>query len=153
MIRRILVALDGSSRAPAVVAAAVEMGTRFGATLIPFRAFSVPPEFPPAAHVAPSDPLPAHMERVALAEMLALIADVEGDWEKPIFGHGQPSRAILEAAEANDVDLIVLGSHGWGRWDLVLGTTAGRVANLAHRSVLIVHDRLGPSTGITVGTP
>ena len=34
-----------------VFAAAVEIARRFDATLVPFRAIHIPPEFPPAAHV------------------------------------------------------------------------------------------------------
>ena len=50
MISRILVALDGSDRAPGVFAAAVELAARFRAALQPFRAVTVPPEFPAAKH-------------------------------------------------------------------------------------------------------
>ena len=39
------------------------------------------------------------------------------------------------------MDLIVLGSHGYGTLDMLLGTTAGRVANIATRNVLVVHER------------
>jgi nucleotide-binding universal stress UspA family protein len=40
-----------------------------------------------------------------------------------------------------DVDLIVLGSHGYYGMDRILGTTAANVANLAHRGVLVVRER------------
>jgi nucleotide-binding universal stress UspA family protein len=144
VIRRILVALDGSPRAPGVMAAAIEIGKRFGATLIPFRAIQIPPEVPPAAHVPQSDPLAQHMEHAAIDEILPLLEGLDVVWEVPVIGHGQPWRAILAAAEEENVDLIVLGSHGYHGLDRVLGTTAGKVANLARRSVLIVHNRLDP---------
>jgi nucleotide-binding universal stress UspA family protein len=52
---------------------------------------------------------------------------------------GDPSDAILEAAEAEDVDLVVLGSHGRGRLGrLVLGSTSSRVAAESPRRVLVV---------------
>ena len=38
-------------------------------------------------------------------------------------------------------DLIVLGSHGYHGLDRLLGTTAGKVVNLARRNVLVVHGR------------
>ena len=56
MIGKLLVALDGSARAPGVLAAALEIATRFGATMIPFRALTIPPDFPPSAHVERGDP-------------------------------------------------------------------------------------------------
>jgi nucleotide-binding universal stress UspA family protein len=144
MIRKILVALDGSPRASGVVAAAVEVGVRFGATLIPVRAIQIPAEFPPAAHVLEADPLASHLESVAQQEMRILIEGVGGAWSAPLVRRGQPWRAILDAAEENDVDLMVLGSHGYDGIDRLLGTTAAKVANLAQRNVLIVHDRMAP---------
>ncbi len=41
------------------------------------------------------------------------------------------------------MDLIVLGSHGYGGIDRLLGTTAAHVANRAERNVLVVHERVG----------
>ena len=55
--------------------------------------------------------------------------------------HGDPSEAILEAAEAEDVDLVVMGSHGRGRLGrLVLGSTSSRVSAESHRRVLVVQS-------------
>ena len=63
---------------------------------------------------------------------------------QPIVAIGQqPWRIILENARRLNADLIVLGSHGYGEWDRVLGTTAGKVADLADRNVFIVHARAG----------
>jgi nucleotide-binding universal stress UspA family protein len=144
VIRRILVALDDSHRGPGVVAAAVEIGERFGATLFAVQAIQLPPEFPPSAHVVESDPLPSHLERVALERLRALIAGAGGTWAEPLVRRGQAARVILDAAEENDVDLMVLGSHGYIGIDRLLGTNAAKVANLAQRNVLIVHDRMAP---------
>jgi nucleotide-binding universal stress UspA family protein len=52
---------------------------------------------------------------------------------------GDPSEVILEAADAEDVDLVVMGSHGRGRLGrLVLGSTSERVSRESHRRVLVV---------------
>jgi universal stress protein F len=141
MIRRILVAIDGSARSAGVMQAAVEIGRRFGATLVPFRAVQVPPEFPPAAHISLADPLATHMKHLAMAEILTLLGDSNVAWETPVIGGGQPWRAIIDVADEEDVDLIVIGSHGYYGLDRVLGTTAEKVVNLARRSVLVVHER------------
>jgi nucleotide-binding universal stress UspA family protein len=61
--------------------------------------------------------------------------------ESPGVLHGQPWRDIVSTASRLDVDLVVIGSHGYSGWDRVLGTTAGKVANHADRSVLVVHTR------------
>jgi len=141
MIRRILAAIDGSPRAPGVFAAAAEIASRFDATLYLLRVILVPPEFPPGAAGMPSDPLPASLVEQAvdhLAEFAARRPDLA--IEPPVIQEGQPWRGILRASEELDVDLIVIGSHGYHGLDRILGTTAGKVANLARRSVLVVHE-------------
>ena len=54
---------------------------------------------------------------------------------------GAPWSAICQAARENDVDLVVIGSHGYDALDHVLGTTAAKVVNHSDRSVLVVRDR------------
>lgn len=143
MIARILVALDASPRAPGVLAAAAEIALRFGAKLTMFRALHVPPDFPPAAHVDHGDPLPQHLAKEAFASLEAL-ADTLPESVRPaasLVRVGQSWRTILEVADEVDADLIVIGSHGYYGIDRVLGTTAGKVANLARRNVLVVHEK------------
>ena len=56
--------------------------------------------------------------------------------------HGEPSEVILDAAEAEDVDLIVMGSHGRGRLGrLVLGSTSRHVSATSRRQVLVVQSQ------------
>jgi nucleotide-binding universal stress UspA family protein len=142
MIATLLVALDGSSRAPGVFDAAAEVARRFGAALYPFRAIFVPPEFPAAGAGSQRDPLPEYLSKEAYEEVLLLAARApDVAVALPAVRVGQPWRTILELADELDVDLIVLGSHGYHGLDRILGTTAARVANLARRNVLVVHDR------------
>ena len=149
MITKILVAVDESVRAAGVVAAAAELALALGATLYPLRVLDVPPEFPPAARESHHDLLPEHMTGVAIADMKELfdaLKDVRV--EAPTVKMGVPWRTIVEASEELDVDLIVVGSHGYHGLDHLLGTTSARVANLAHRHVLVVHNRgASPSGG------
>jgi nucleotide-binding universal stress UspA family protein len=52
---------------------------------------------------------------------------------------GDPAESILAASESEDVDAIVLGSHGRGLLGrLVLGSTSARVAEDAHCRVLVI---------------
>ena len=142
-IQRVLVALDGSERAPGVCVAAVEIATRFHAALYPFRAILIPPEFPPAAAGTHSDMLSGHLIDAAVEDMLRILAESapKAAVAPPTVRSGQPWRAILAASEELNVDLIVMGSHGYHGLDRVLGTTAGKVVNLARRSVFVVHNR------------
>ena len=143
-IRTVMAALDGSERAPAVYHVACGVAARFGARLYVFRALDIPPEFPAAAAYKDGDPLPAFLEQQA-REQLAFITNGSSGGVRPeppiITASHQPWRAIIEAAARLSIDLIVMGSHGYGGLDRILGTTAGKVANLASRNVLIVHER------------
>ena len=143
LIKSILAAVDASERAPNVFDTAAALAAKFGANLHMIRVIAVPPEFPPAAASSHPDALPAHLEAIAIAQMSELtLRAPDLSISPPIVAIGQqPWRLILENAQRLNVDLIVLGSHGYDGWDRVLGTTAGKVANLANRNVFIVHAR------------
>ncbi len=52
---------------------------------------------------------------------------------------GSPDSRIVETAEEIGADLIILGSHGYNRWErLLLGSVSSSVVHHAHCSVLIV---------------
>jgi nucleotide-binding universal stress UspA family protein len=145
VIGSMLAALDGSPRARGVFDAATEMAGRYGALLHVLRVVMVPPEFPAAGAGNPADPLPGHLVKVALEDLVRITSTAAADphmrLAPPIVRVGEPWRVILELSDELDVDLIAVGSHGYGTLDRILGTTAGRVANIATRNVLVVHER------------
>ncbi len=53
-----------------------------------------------------------------------------------------PWDGICRAAREHDADMIVIGSHGYGALDRLLGTTAAKVVNHADRNVLVVRTPL-----------
>jgi|SRR5579859_383379 len=140
-MKRILIGVDGSVRAPHVLATGVRLARLTGAAVVVFHALSVPPDFPPAAATA-GDPLPRTMVRKAherIDAMLASYPDVR--CEVSILESHNPARAILDASAQHDVDLIVIGSHGYGLVERLLGTTAATIVHGASRDVLVVHAR------------
>lgn len=143
MIRTIVLALDGSSRAPEVARCGVEIGARFGARVHPLRVITVPPEFPAAAAGNPPDELADIMERTARAELAELLARVVpgAQLEPPLVRAGEPWPTIVEVADELDADLIVMGSHGYHGWDRILGTTTLDVVKHSARNVLVVESR------------
>lgn len=148
-MKTLLVALDGSKRAPSVLEAAVAQARSTGAKLVLFRAVGIPVDLPfTAMGMAPTDVLTALEERAAselndLARQFAAAVPHEIRVEA-----GNSWQAICQAAQAVDAALIVIGSHGYGALDRVLGTTAARVVNHADRSVLVVRSReLGSAAG------
>jgi nucleotide-binding universal stress UspA family protein len=54
---------------------------------------------------------------------------------------GSPDSRIVETAEETGADLIILGSHGYKRWErLLLGSVSSSVVHHAHCSVLVVRS-------------
>ena len=57
-----------------------------------------------------------------------------------IIREGSPARVILEGAQEEDVDLIVMGSSGKSGFDrFIMGSVADKVVNSAKCAVLVVH--------------
>jgi nucleotide-binding universal stress UspA family protein len=137
-MKKILVALDASPAARAVLDQAVAIARATGARLLLFRAVSLPVELPAEVLLEGAAVEGVLLSR-ARAELQRLTVsvpvDLLGGTEVVI---GMPWQAICEAARRDEVDLVVIGSHGYGGWDRILGTTAARVVNHADRSVLVV---------------
>lgn len=54
---------------------------------------------------------------------------------------GSPERQIVETAEEMSADLIIVGSHGYNRWErLLLGSVSDSVVHHAPCSVLVVRE-------------
>jgi nucleotide-binding universal stress UspA family protein len=139
MISTILVALDDTAIAPRVLATATEIAERFDAKMVLFRAILVPPEFPAAGAGAEADRLPAHLIAAARGALSALAAgNARALAVEPIIRQGDPWRAIVEASEHVNADLVVVGSHLYHWPDRILGTVAGNLANRGRRNVLVV---------------
>ena len=59
---------------------------------------------------------------------------------RSIIKEGTPANAILETAEEEDVDLIIIGSSGKSGFDrFLMGSVADKVSKSAKCSVLVVH--------------
>jgi nucleotide-binding universal stress UspA family protein len=143
-MKRILVALDGSPRAVDVLAAAVDIARTRGTRLVLLRAVGLPAEVPQDFWKTTEEPLldvlKKRAEQYLRDEIASVSRDVTCDFEVAI---GAPWQTICDAARALQVDLVVIGSHGYSGLDRVLGTTAAKVVNHAPCSVLVVrvpHD-------------
>jgi nucleotide-binding universal stress UspA family protein len=53
---------------------------------------------------------------------------------------GQADRGILATAQELDADLIVIGAHGSGFFEGLLGSTGSKVTRLAKRPVLLLRN-------------
>ena len=64
----------------------------------------------------------------------------EGIKISSIIKEGAPAKLILEVADEEDVDLIVMGSSGKSGFDrFILGSVSDKVVNAAKCPVLVVH--------------
>jgi nucleotide-binding universal stress UspA family protein len=137
-MKKILVALDGSARAQAVLDRSVELARTTGAKLILFRSFAIPPDMELAWPVA-DEPLEVALREQAQTYLDACARSVPADLLGAVrVAAGAPWQAVCLAARTEDVDLVVIGSHGFSGIDHLLGTTAARIVNHADRCVLVV---------------
>ena len=57
-----------------------------------------------------------------------------------VIREGSPARVILEVAQEEDIDLIVMGSSGKSGFDrFIMGSVADKVVNSSKCAVLVVH--------------
>jgi universal stress protein F len=142
-VKRIFVALDGSDRAPTVLAAALRLAELADATLVVYRAIGVPPDMPRELLETTDVRLEDVLTRNARESLARLTADVPTRRiEHVVTSFATPWDGICRTAREHDADLIVLGSHGYGGLDRLLGTNAAKVVNHADRNVLVVKTLL-----------
>lgn len=146
-MKTILVGLDASPRAAHVLERAVDLAVRTGAKLRLLRAVGLPPELPTNVWAMPQG-------QIVETFLAGAKRDLE-DLAKKVPAHlldgataqvGVAWDALCTYAREHDVDLIVIGSHGYGILDRLLGTTASKVVNHADRSVLVIKP---PADGAT----
>ncbi len=142
-MKRILVALDGSDRAALVLSTAAHLAELTDAKLVLFRAIGVPFDLPREVLAMTDVGLDDVLKRKAnedLARMAGTLRD--GLVEEIVTDFATPWDGIVRAGRTHDADVIVIGSHGFGGIDRLLGTTAARVVNHADRNVFVVRTLL-----------
>jgi universal stress protein F len=146
-MKRILVCLDASPRAPFVLATAAKLAGQIGARLCLLRTVGLPPEIDQEILVHAAGDVIETMTRKAKLDLEALVTkhplvEIEG-----IHVHvGTPWDAICREAKVLDCDLVMLGSHGYSGFDRILGTTAAKVVDHCDRSVFVVRPTPRPES-------
>ncbi|TVP56523.1 MAG: universal stress protein [Gemmatimonadales bacterium] len=139
MIHRILVPLDGSVRAEAVLPHVMAVANAFNSRVDLLHVL-------PAAAVGdrhrPSDPMPCRLARANRARYLESRAEVlRGfglDVETRII-EGGPAEVIVDLADRGEYDLVALTPHGVGQsTQLAIGCTAVAVLLNVRCSILLV---------------
>jgi nucleotide-binding universal stress UspA family protein len=142
-MKRILVGLDGSPRAAKVLEAAAHLAWLSGGKLVLYRAITVSPDLPREVLVETDRRLEEVLLANARDDVTRIAAPLRPELvEKTVTAFAVPWDGICRAARECEADLIVIGSHGYGGIDRILGTTAGKVVNHTDRNVLVVRNSL-----------
>lgn len=141
-IKKILVATDFSEHSEKALRYGTELSLKFKAELHLFHAVAIAPvlygegaSFPYQSQV--------EFEQQAAKELDRLEIESEGGLQ--VVRHtcsGAPFVEIIRYAKENDVDLIVMGTHGRGAIaHMLMGSVAEKVVSKAPCPVLIVRDQ------------
>lgn len=145
MYRRILISTDGSDRAQYAAREGLKLAAALNASVVALLV-SLPFEPPPGYETLPLAEQIVRHERDSKAaahralDALARRAKTLGVACRTLhIGRYPPAQTIVETAQNERCDLIVLGSHGHGALgQLLLGSVATRVAAICSVPVLIV---------------
>lgn len=152
-MKRILVPLDGSSRAEAALPVAALL-VEPGGTLLLFCVVTPGRTYVPYV-VTPPLYLNGTADESEYLERLSHRPEMEGIRVERLTTFGVAATAILEVAQSEAVDGIVLSSHGrTGLSRLVIGSVAESVARHARVPVLVLRpDRQGAVLPAPQGRP
>jgi universal stress protein F len=145
-MKRILVALDQSPRAPDVLTRASAIARAAGAELYLFHAVGLPMGVPAEAFRASPNDLVEQWRSEAVRDLERRAASVDPAVVVHVLVRfGQPWAPLYAAANEQDVGLVSIASHEYHAIDRVLGTTAAKVVNHLDRSVLVVRPLTQPT--------
>jgi nucleotide-binding universal stress UspA family protein len=137
-IRRLLLATDLSAASECAADEAIRLAVESGATLVVLSV--VDPRrlrLPGGRFLRRIDQERSRIEEGA--RMLAERARAAGANATFLVWEGDPAEVILAASEAEDIDVVILGSHRRGLLGrLVLGSMSARVSEQARCPVLVV---------------
>jgi nucleotide-binding universal stress UspA family protein len=146
MYKTILVPLDGSRRAEAILPHVEEMAYRFGAKVVFLQVIE-----PHPVVVAPyAEPYELNLEELKRQsnEADAYLAGLQGEFrEKNIKArrcveHGPVVETIIDVAVREDADLIAMASHGRGGLSRVFyGSVAAGLLQRVDRPLLLIRSR------------
>lgn len=160
-IKKVLYPTDFSRCANQALSRALQLAKQYDAELHMLHAMVLHQDDPhnPAHHIPNIEEINARLEQIAAEQMESVVKAYQADTldiQKVQKRGLTPSEVILEYAAENDIDLIVMGTHGRrGARHFILGSVAEKVVRLAKCSVLTIREmedpeRIGPIKQILV---
>ena len=142
-MKRILVCLDASPRAPFVLQTATDLATKTGAKLVLLRSVGIPAEIDQEFYVHAAQSMTDMLVDKAKKDLDVLSKGTPPGLIEGYDVHiGTPWDTICREAKARDCDLVIVGSHGYSGLDRILGTTAAKVVNHCEVSVLVARSKI-----------
>ena len=134
--KKILVGTDGSKYSGIAINKAVDFAKAYGGSLVVLSVVDVPAEFCAEAPKAVEDMIRKAREYTAAAKKQAEAAGVKSE---SYVGEAEAWEAIVKLANDQDVNMIVVGSHGrTGLRRLLMGSVTEKVIGHAPCPVLVV---------------
>jgi nucleotide-binding universal stress UspA family protein len=135
---RVLVATDTSATSAAAEAAGIELSSRVGASLVFVSVID------PARLRLPGGLFHTRVDQVRAQRESALTRSVSsarqvGVAAQFLIWEGDPGVSVIEAADAEDADVVVVGSHSRGAVGrLLLGSVSSYVVEHSRRPVMVI---------------
>jgi nucleotide-binding universal stress UspA family protein len=152
MIKKILVAIDGSKSSDNALDFALDLADKYSAQIVLISVFNPPTVsyltspamvYIPVDTTKHSDEIRAYHDKM-LSEALKKVKNFNKDLKatKKLL-EGRPADRIVETAKDGRFDLIVIGSRGLGGIkEFLLGSVSDRVADEAPCPVLIIKEKM-----------
>ena len=144
LFKRILIATDGSEHAKHALQYAIDFAQKCSSELI---IISVVPPLPPQLTAGPGFNIGLIINELEKSYKKILKESKENVKNRsPIIivstklGNGRPADVIIDTAEKENVDLIIMGSRGYGGitgW--ILGSTSKHVIDHCTKPILIIN--------------
>jgi len=139
VIQKILLPIDDSEHSEKTIRYALDLAKLTQAAVVVMHAFQVPIFRKRGTAMVEDFRISLEEEAKELVAEVTAQLQNEGLTASALVVEGSPSEAILQAAEADQPDLIVMGSRGGGGLPgLNLGSVAERVVRRASVPVLVV---------------
>ncbi len=150
MFQRLLVPLDGSTRAELALPVAARLARASGGTVVLLRVVSPPTES--ASSTTSSQGTSAELvdpdfaEATNYLQRITRMSSLLDIHTEPVVNSGQATATILSTVDDHQIDLIVLSSYGYtGIEHQVLGSVAEHVAHYASIPVFVLREGEGAS--------
>ena len=139
-IRRILVPYDGSEQAQQAVRQAAHIARLQGATLMLLSVVDLNAEIAAFERVSMDGYDPAALKEGAYKELAKILREVPADIRtNSVVELGSPAEVIVETADDEGYDLVVMGSRGLGLFKgALIGSVSQKVVEESKVPVMVV---------------